>query len=93
MEEIKLKKLLKEAFNKGRDYQYDINPYSNKLKEGSEALTFTKWYNQVKNIGVMPCCKSDSELLFCDNVIHHNCKHFDLMTGCIGCKIKKFEAK
>lgn len=65
MEETKLKELLKEAFNKGRDYQYDINPYSGKLKENSKALTFTKWYNQVKNINVIPCCESDSEQLVC----------------------------
>ncbi|WP_372938461.1 hypothetical protein [Seonamhaeicola sp.] len=55
MEEKKLKELLKQAFNKGRDYQYDINPYSGKLKENSKALTFTKWYNQVKNINVIQC--------------------------------------
>lgn len=58
MEETKLKELLKEAFNKGRDYQYDINPYSGKLKEDSKALSFTKWYNQVKNIKVIPCCET-----------------------------------
>ena len=53
MEETKLKELLKEAFNKGRDYQYDINPYSHKPKEDSKALTFTEWYNKVKNIEVI----------------------------------------
>ncbi len=46
----KQRELLKEAFNKGRDYQYDINPYNGKLKEDSSALSFTKWYNQsIKN--------------------------------------------
>lgn len=33
-----------------------------------------------------------SEQLFCQKVIHHNCKHFDII-GCIGCTVKKFEAK
>ena len=63
MKKTRLKELLKEAFNKGRDYQYDINPYNGKLKEDSKALSFTKWYNQVKNIEVIHCCKSDSEQL------------------------------
>ena len=67
MKETKLKELLKEAFNKGRDYQYDINHYGGKPKEGSKALTFTKWYNQVKNIEVAQCCKSDSEQFNCYN--------------------------
>ena len=37
--------------------------------------------------------KSDSEQLFCENVIHHNCKWFDEYNGCMGCLVKKHEAK
>lgn len=31
--------------------------------------------------------------LFCENVIHHTCKHFDDIVGCDGCLVKDFEAK
>jgi hypothetical protein len=43
------KELLKKAFEAGRDYQYNINPYSGK-PNNDKALSFTKWYNKlVKN--------------------------------------------
>lgn len=31
--------------------------------------------------------------LFCENVIHHTCKHFDEIVGCDGCLYKKYQAK
>jgi hypothetical protein len=34
-----------------------------------------------------------SEQLFCENVIHHTCKWFDQYNGCMGCLVKKYEAK
>lgn len=68
MEVKKLKKLLKEAFEAGRDYQYDINPYSGKLKEDSKALTFTKWYNNNQSI-----CKKCYNLNNSDADICYNC--------------------
>ena len=30
---------------------------------------------------------------YCENVIHHTCKHFDDIVGCDGCLVKDFEAK
>jgi hypothetical protein len=40
-----LKKLLKEAFEAGRDYQYTINPYSGKPSILSDTPSFTEWVN------------------------------------------------
>ena len=33
------------------------------------------------------------EQLFCEKVIHHTCKWFDQYNGCMGCLVKKYEAK
>jgi hypothetical protein len=40
------KELLKKAFEAGRDYQYNIDPYSGK-PNNDKALSFTKWYNKL----------------------------------------------
>ena len=40
------KQILKMAFDAGRDYQYQINPYNGKPMN-DDALSFTKWYNNV----------------------------------------------
>ena len=53
MNEIKLKELLKEAFEAGRDYQYSINPHSGKPSMFSNKPSFTKWYNaKLKLLGI-----------------------------------------
>lgn len=53
MEETKLKELLKEAFEAGRDYQYTINPYSGKPSMFSNKPSFIKWYNaKLKLLGI-----------------------------------------
>jgi hypothetical protein len=44
MKEQELKKLLKGAFEAGRDYQYTINPYNGKPND-KRIPSFTKWYN------------------------------------------------
>ena len=48
MKTKELRRLLREAFEAGRDYQYNINPYNN--KPIGDALSFTKWYNKLKNL-------------------------------------------
>lgn len=48
---------------------------------------------QKKQLLIHSVVKSDSEQLFCDNVIHHTCKWFDQYNGCMGCLVKKYEAK
>jgi hypothetical protein len=40
------KELLKKAFEAGRDYQYNINPYSGK-PNNDKALSFTKWHSKL----------------------------------------------
>jgi len=45
--EQEFKKLLKEAFEAGRDYQYSINPYSGQIPANNlDYPSFTKWYNK-----------------------------------------------
>jgi hypothetical protein len=46
---ITMKKLLKEAFEAGRDYQFSINPYSGKPANNLDYPSFTKWYNKRTN--------------------------------------------
>ena len=56
------KNLLKKAFEAGRDYQYNINPYSGK-PNNDKVLSFTKWYNTlVKKLTLTDVVKQ-SELL------------------------------
>ena len=45
MAKEQLKEQLKEAFEAGRDYQYNVCPFSGK-PTSKEALSFTKWYNK-----------------------------------------------
>ena len=53
MNETKLKELLKEAFEAGRDYQYTINPYSGKPNMFNDKPSFKKWYNaKLKLLGI-----------------------------------------
>ena len=46
--------------------------------------------SQVLRLGVVV---RQSEQLFCEKVIHHTCKWFDQYNGCMGCLVKKYEAK
>ena len=46
----------------------------------------------VKNCSIHVVSNTEGKL-FCENVIHHTCKHFDTYNGCMGCLVKDFEAK
>ena len=66
MKKTKLKELLKEAFEAGRDYQYTINPYSSKPSMFSDKPTFTKWYNsKLKLLGTTHVVGQSEQLCQC----------------------------
>tara|TARA_R110000851_G_scaffold268924_1_gene421628 strand:- start:40 stop:297 length:258 start_codon:yes stop_codon:yes gene_type:complete len=63
-------------------------------KNGELKNNYALWLERelVKKL-IIPVVVKQSELLFCENVIHHNCKWFDEYNGCMGCLVKKHEAK
>ena len=54
---------------------------------------YVEWLEKRIKALTIPVVVRQSEQLFCEKVIHHTCKWFDQYNGCMGCLVKKYEAK
>ena len=49
--------------------------------------------DKLKNNVDLADVRQQRELLFCEGVIHHTCRHFNEIVGCQHCMIKEYKAK
>ena len=68
------------------DRQLIVNDIADKVW-----IEIERW--EVKNNVDLANVRQQSELVFCEGVIHHTCRHFNQIVGCDHCMIKEYKAK